>query len=82
MIAFMKATTAYALKDAFKEASADVHVYVGEKETGEILRSAKAICQLRPSCRLHCLKGLTHGAFSINHPDRYADAVRQIVRGE
>ncbi len=82
MIAFMKANTAYALKDAFKEASADVHVYVGEKETGEVLRSAKAICQLRPSCHLHCLKGMTHGAFSVNHADRYADAVRRIIRGE
>ena len=36
MIAFMKASTSYALKDAFRETAADVHVYVGEKETGEI----------------------------------------------
>ncbi len=82
MIAFMKANTSYALKDAFKEAAAEIHVYAGEKETGEILRSAEAICRLRPSCKLHRMQNMTHGAFSINHADRYADAVRQIIHGK
>ena len=81
MIAFMKANTSYALKDSFREVSADVHVYVGERETGEILRSAEAICAALPSCSLHRMRGLRHGEFSINHPELYADAVRQIVRG-
>ena len=81
MIAFMKANTSYALKDAFREASAEIHVYVGEKETGEILRSAQAICRMYPSCTLHRMQNMRHGEFSINHADRYADAVRQIVHG-
>ncbi len=81
MIAFLKANTSYALKEALRDASAEIHVYVGEKETGEILRSAEAVCRMRPSCRLHRLKGLKHGEFSINHADMYADAVRQIVHG-
>jgi pimeloyl-ACP methyl ester carboxylesterase len=79
MIAFLKASTSYALKDTFSETSADVHVYVGEKETREILNSAEAICKMRPSCSLHRLKDLRHGEFSINHADRYADAIRQII---
>jgi len=82
MIAFLKANTSYALKDSFRDTAAKVHVAVGEKEAGEILRSAEAICRALPSARLHCLPGLRHGEFSINHADRYADAVRQIVRGE
>ena len=82
MIAFLKANPAYALKDAFREASAEIHVYVGERETGEILRSAEAIRDLRPSCRLHRVSGLRHGELSINHADRYADAIRQIIHGE
>ncbi|MBQ3272627.1 MAG: alpha/beta hydrolase [Solobacterium sp.] len=82
MIAFMKANTSYALKDAFRETAADVHVYVGEKETGEILRSAEAICRMRPSCILHRMKGLRHGEFSINHADQYAEAIRRIIHGE
>ena len=81
MIAFLKANTSYALKDGLRESSAEIHVYVGERETGEILRSAEAICRMRPACRLHRMPGLKHGEFSINHADQYADAVRQIIRG-
>ena len=82
MIAFMKANTSYTLKDSFRDSAAKAHVYVGEKETGEILRSADAICRALPSVSLHRLPELRHGEFSLNHADRYADAVRQIVRGE
>lgn len=81
MIAFLQANTSYALKDDFKESSADIHVYVGERETGEILRSAEAIYKMRPSGKLHRLNGLKHGEFSINHADQYADAIKQIVKG-
>ena len=81
MIAFLKANTSYALKDAFRDTFAEIHVYVGEKETGGILRSAEAICQMHPSCSLHRMKNLKHGEFSINHADQYADAVRRIIHG-
>ena len=81
MIAFLKANTSYTLKDAFRESSAEIHVCVGEKETGEILRSAEAICRMRPACRLHRMSGLRHGEFSINHADQYASAIRQIIQG-
>ena len=82
MIAFLKASTSYSLKNAVSETTAKVHVYVGERETGEILRSAEAIHKKIPSCRLHRMEGLKHGEFSINHADLYADAVRKIIRGE
>ncbi len=80
MIAFMKANTSYALKESFCETTAKVHVYVGEKETGEILRSAEAICHMLPSCKMHRMSGLRHGEFSINYANQYAEAIRQIVR--
>ena len=79
MIAFMKANTSYALKDPFRDTTAKVHVAVGEKETVEILRSAKAICCALPKARLHCLPGLRHGEFSLNQAPQYADAIRKIV---
>jgi len=82
MIAFLKANTSYSLKDAFRKASAEIHVYVGERETREILHSAEVICQMHPSCRVYRLSGLRHGEFSINHADQYADAIRQITRGD
>ncbi len=80
MIAFLKANTSYTLKDALRESSAEIHVFVGEKETGEILQSAEAICRVRPSCVLHRMRGLRHGEFSINRAAQYADAIRQIVQ--
>ena len=79
MIAFMKASTSYSLKNEFGNSAAEVHVYYGEKETGEIRRSAEAICQKLPGCRLHALPGLYHGEFSINHAGDYAAAVRQMI---
>ena len=82
MTAFLKANTAYALKDSFKESSAGIHVYVGEKESGEVLRSAEAIWRALPSCTLHRMNGLRHGEFSINHADQYANAIRQIVKNQ
>lgn len=81
MIAFMKASTSYALKDEICNTTADVHVYYGSRETGEIRRSAEQLRSRLPACRLHVLPGLRHGEFSINHPDAYADAVRQIISG-
>ena len=81
MIAFLKANTSYTLKEAFRESAAEIHVYTGEKETGEIRHSAEAICKARPSCRLHRMSGFKHGEFSINHADQYAEAIRQIIRG-
>ncbi len=39
-----------------------------------------AISRTLSSAALHRLPGLRHGEFSLNHADRYADAVRQIVR--
>lgn len=82
MIAFLKANTSYALKDSLRESSAGIHIFVGEKENREILRSAESICQMLPSCTLNRLDGLRHGEFSINHADQYANAIRQIVKGE
>ena len=80
MIAFIQANTSYALKDPFRDTAAKVQVFVGEKETVEILRSAEAICHALPSAGLHRLPGLRHGEFSINYPERYADAVRRMIR--
>ena len=80
MIAFLKANTAYTLKDSLRETSAELHVYVGAKENREILRSAQFICRRFPACKLHRMKGLSHGEFSINHADQYVNAIRKIVK--
>ena len=43
MIAFIKASTSYALKGEIRNTTADVHVYYGSRETGEIRRSAERL---------------------------------------
>jgi len=80
MIAFLKANTSYTLKDTIKESSAKIHVYVGERETREILRSADTICKMSSSCTLHCMPGYKHGEFSINRASQYADVIRRIIQ--
>ena len=79
MIAFMKANTSYALKDSLRGVSAEVHVFYGSRETAEIRRSAETIGRTLPGSRLHPLPGFCHGDLSLNHPQAYAEAVRQII---
>ena len=79
MIAFLKANTAYALKDAVADTTARVHVFAGEKETGEILRSTELLRRRIPGCSVHILPGFYHGEFSVNHPDQYADHLKKMI---
>lgn len=79
MIAFMKANTAYALKDTIRSASAEVHVYYGGRETSEIKRSAELIGKKLPTSQVCCLRGFNHGEFSLNHAEKYADTIRKII---
>ena len=82
MIAFMKANTAYRLKESLRGVSAKTHVYYGSKETRGIRRSAETIAGKLPDCSLHCLQGFYHGDLSLNHPVLYAGTVRQILNEE
>ena len=79
MIAFMKANTSYQLKAPVRECSADVHIYYGERETPGIRKSAERIHAVIPASTLTELRGLYHGAFSINYPDAYCKAVRAVT---
>ena len=81
MIAFLRASTVYAPKDALRDACADVHVFFGGKETGVIRRSAEALGATLPYCTVSRLSGLYHGEFSLNHADAYAEAISEIVSG-
>lgn len=80
MIAFLKANTAYSLKESLSETSAEVHAFSGERENREILRSAELIERAIPGCRRTILPRLYHGQFSINDPQRYVQTVEDILR--
>lgn len=80
MIAFMEASTAYALKGSLAETRAQVRVFAGAKETRTVLRSAEAICKAVPGSSKTVLPGLYHGEFSLNHPQRYAQTVLELLK--
>ena len=81
MIAFMKANTAYALKASLPDSQAELHAFIGGKETRGIKRSAAVLREAVPGCSLTVLPGLYHGEFSVNHPAQYAETVRCIAQG-
>lgn len=82
MIAFMKASTSFCLCESAKDIASDVHVFTGERERRVIRKSAGIISSLVPGCRMHVMRGLYHGEFSINHAQEYADSLKQIVQCE
>ena len=79
MIAFLQANSVYSLKESIRECTAKVHIYIGEKETGSIRKSAEDIHSALSQSTLQVLPKLYHGEFSINYGNDYAKAVRQIV---
>lgn len=81
MIAFLRASAAYALKPSLADTSAAVHVLAGGKENRVILRSAAEIKKLLPACGVEILPGLRHGELSLNRPERYVDHLNKIMGG-
>ena len=80
MIAFLKANTAYALKETLAGTSAEVSVFAGAKETRGILKSADAIERAVPGAKKSILPGLYHGEFSLNQPELYVRTVREMLK--
>ena len=79
MISFLRANTAFSLPDAVRSCSAQVHVFAGSRENGEILKSVKALQKGIPGCSVKILPGLFHGEFSLNHAEEYADTVMTVI---
>ena len=79
MIAFMKASTAYVLKDSIRSVQAKVHIVIGERENRIIRQSAEKIHTAIAGSTLQIMPALYHGEFSLNHPDAYVQMVNEIV---
>jgi pimeloyl-ACP methyl ester carboxylesterase len=77
MIAFLKASVSYSLNESLSETSAQVRAVAGAKEKRGILKSLDAIKQLVPGCRVDRFPGLYHGEFSINHPERCVEFIKE-----
>ena len=80
MIAFLKANTAYSIKPAISETTAQLHLFAGAKENRRILRSLDAINNAVPGSKKTVIPGLYHGEFSINHPEEYARMIGRILQ--
>ena len=79
MIAFLRANTAYTLKDSILGVTARTHVFAGARETPGILKSFDILKERVPGCRATLLPGLRHGEFSLNRPELYAQCVRALI---
>ena len=79
LIAFTQANAVYAPKPSLADSTADVHLFVGEKESRVMHRSASLLHAMLPHSTLTTLPSLHHGHFSLNHPDAYADEVLRIL---
>ena len=79
MIAFLEANTSYELKDSIRGCRAKVQVFAGKKEKREIIKSARAIKEALPDCKVNFLDGLRHGEFSLNKAEKYAEQVRRML---
>lgn len=79
MIAFLKANTSFGLKDSLRESSAEVHLFAGQKENTEILKSVEVIKEKLPNASSTILPNLHHGQFSLNNADEYVKTMRSIM---
>lgn len=81
MIAFLEANSRYRLKDGLSACQAETLVFVGSRELSIMKRSAKAIAEHMPNAKLEILPGYVHGDLSLNHPEEYANRIRQLTEG-
>ena len=77
MINFLEENSIYTLKESIKDTNAKVLIYVGQKESHVMRKSAQIIHRTIPNSKLSILPNLYHGEFSINHASEY---VREILR--
>ena len=80
MIAFLQESSMYFMKKSLKECEAEVHLFVGERESKRILFSARKLNETLEKSNLHVLPAMYHGEFSINHAGLYVKELCAIVK--
>lgn len=71
MIVFLQENSLYSVKESLRETKAKVHIFVGEKESPVMKKSAKLIQENIPGSTLQVLPKLYHGEFSMNYAKEY-----------
>lgn len=80
MIAFLEANALYSLKSSIRDSLAEVYVFVGERESRVMRKSAERIHKALSGSVLHVLPKLYHGQFSLNCSEDYVKTVLKIVQ--
>ena len=78
-ISFTQASTMYDLKTSIKNASAQVSIFVGEKEYAGMHKSAKKIHKMLNGSSLKILPKLYHGEFSTKYSEDYVKTIVEIL---
>lgn len=79
MIAFLQANSLYSIKDSIGNCSANVHIFVGEKESRAMQSSARIIHQKIQGSTLDVFPKLYHGEFSINNASSYVNELHEMI---
>lgn len=79
MISFLKANSNYHLKNIKTNKSKSI-VIAGSKERPIMIKSAKMIHDELINSELEILSGYYHGDLSINHPNEYAEKVKELIK--
>ncbi len=79
MIAFLEANALYSIKSSIADCSAKTYVFVGEKESKAMQKSARIIQEKLQESLLQVLPNMYHGEFSINHAEDYAGKISEII---
>lgn len=79
MIAFLQSNSTYSIKPALRDAQAKVHIIFGSKEQSSIRTSGKLLNHIIPDSTLEILPGYSHGDFSLNHPEQYAQMLLTLI---
>ena len=81
MIAFLKANTAYEVKETLQSNEATVRIVVGGREQKSMLESADILHKMLKNSTLEIKDGLYHGEYSINNPDQFVAELRSMIKG-
>jgi pimeloyl-ACP methyl ester carboxylesterase len=79
LIAFMQENSAYYLKESIGDCTAEVHIFVGEKEGKIMHKSAQKVKDNLQNSGVELLFGLYHGEFSINFAKDFAKKIKEIT---
>ncbi|MCR5066454.1 MAG: alpha/beta hydrolase [Erysipelotrichaceae bacterium] len=83
MISFLKASSAYQLKEDLRQCNAKVRVVVGSRELKNMIGSARMLNETLPQSTLEIKEGLIHGQYSLNQPEEYVkDVLRMLEQAE